>query len=123
MKSNTSVRLVLPSNKFIQLNTPSQNTNQLNITQPIILGQNNISSVQLLNGVSSNISPTNARLIIRSPAATFSLQKSFITQKTNNLPSVTPVSSLYVNSTLPYVNAQSVNSDYVQPVSTTNNSK
>jgi hypothetical protein len=123
MKSNTCVRLVLPPNKFIQSNTPSQNTNQLNITQPIILGQNNISSVQLINGVSSNISPTNARLIIRSPAATFSLQKSVTTQKTNNLPSVTPVSSLYMNSTLPYVIAQSVNSDYAQPVSTTDNSK
>jgi hypothetical protein len=123
MKSNTCVRLVLPPNKFIQSNTPSQNTNQLNITRPIILGQNNISSVQLINGVSSNISPTNARFIIRSPAATFSLQKSVTTQKTNNLPSVTPVSSLYMDSTLPYVNAQSVNSDYVQPVSTTDNSK
>jgi hypothetical protein len=39
------------------------------------------------------------------------------------LPSVTAVSSLYMNSTLPYVNAQSVNSDYVQPVSTTDDSK
>jgi hypothetical protein len=123
MKPSTCIRLVLPPNKVIQSNTPSQNANHLNITQPIILGQNNISSVQPINGVPSKISPTNAHLIITSPAATFGLQKSFTIQKTNNLPSVAPVSSTYMNSTLPYVNAQSVNSHNVKPVLTTDNSK
>jgi hypothetical protein len=109
------IRIVLPPNKDLRLNTAPQNATHFKALHPTIHGQNNVSSLQLLNGISPTTGATPTRLIITSPPSTFNLSKEIMVQKTNNLTTVVPETPVGLSSSSVDISTIKLNNIHIIP--------
>jgi hypothetical protein len=91
----------------------------LRIPQAITPNQNNTSSLALLNGTLPTVLSPKACITINSPSSTFNMPKQIIIQKTNNLPTVPPISQIHSNSSLSIPQALSTKSNIITMIPNT----